>query len=372
MPRVIESTPRQDGFRLAAEWEKQKQTWLIWPEHANNWHSGAKPAQRVWVELCRTITRYQAVTVIASSEQYKTARFMLPPEVRVVEMAINDSWCRDSAPSFVVNDETGEVRGVDWQYNAYGGLEDGHYFPWDKTAQVAGKIAEYEWMDAYQAPLTVEGGAIHTDGSGTLLTTEAVLCNDNRNPGKSRDEVTELLREYCGVKKVIWLPRGLPADVTGGHIDDLACWVAPGEILLQWTDDPEHENYEVVHEAWDILSGETDAKGRNLVVHKMIQPLNPIVLREEEVENYDLADYELDIEDGFEQCGSYINFVLGNGVVIVPSYEDPNDDAACDTLRELFPGREIVKLKDAREIAIGGGIIHCITHEQPAGRTAGA
>ncbi|SFK97229.1 agmatine deiminase [Shimia haliotis] len=366
MSQVLQSTPRADGFRLCAEWERQKQTWLIWPEHANNWHSGAKPAQRVWVDLCATIAKFQPVTVIASGDQYKTARYMLPDNVRVVEMSVNDSWCRDSAPSFVKNDKTGEIRGVRWQYNAYGGLEDGHYFPWDKTAQVSGKICETEWLDSYIAPLTVEGGAIHTDGEGTLMTTEAVLCNSNRNPGLTKEEITEQLCDYCGVQKVIWLPAGLPTDVTGGHIDDLACWVAPSEVLLQWTEDPDDESYEVIQDAYKRLCRETDAKGRTLKVHKMLQPKNPIVVTKEEVENYDLAEYEIEIEEGFQQTGSYINFLLGNGVVIVPSYDDPNDDDAVKTLTGLFPDREVLKLTNAREIALGGGIIHCITHEQPA------
>ncbi len=308
--------------------------------------------------------------MIASGAQYKTARFMLPPEVRVVEMSINDSWCRDSAPSFVKNDKTGEVRGVDWQYNAYGGLQDGHYFPWDKTGQIAGKICESEWMHSYQAPLTVEGGAIHTDGEGTLMSTEAVLCNANRNPDLSKEEITQILCDYCGVTKVIWLPVGLPTDVTGGHIDDLACWVAPGEVLLQWTDDPENENYAVIQDTYERLSRETDAKGRALKIHKMIQPANPILLTEEEVQNYDLAEYEVDIEEGYEQVGSYINFLLGNGLVIVPAYGDPNDAAAVETLARLFPDREVVQLQNAREIAIGEGIIHCISHEQPAAGVA--
>ncbi|BDY05276.1 agmatine deiminase [Ferrimonas sp. YFM] len=367
MPFEIQSTPKKDGFRLAAEWERQKQLWMIWPEHANNWHSGAKPAQRVWVDICKTVAKYQPVTVIASGDQYKTARYMLPEEVRVVEMSINDSWCRDSAPSFVINDETGEVRGVDWLYNAYGGLEDGHYFPWDKTAQVAEKICEVEWLDLYKAPITVEGGAIHTDGQGTLMTTEAVLCNRNRNPQFTKEQVEEHLKEYCGVDKVIWLPEGLATDCTGGHIDDLACWVEPGKVLLQWTDDEKSENYDIVRTAYDILSTETDAQGRKLQVVKMLAPKNPILITPEEAENYDLADYNLEIDGGFEQVGSYINFLIGNGLILIPSYDDPNDDLAVETLKGCFPGREVVKLPNAREIAIGGGIVHCITHEQPAG-----
>lgn len=369
MANVLNTTPKKDGFRLVAEWETQKQLWMIWPEHANNWHSGAKPAQRVWVDICTKISEFQPVTVIASCEQYKTARYMLPPQVRVIEMSINDSWARDSAPSFVINDKTGEVRGVDWGYNAYGGLEDGHYFPWDKTEQVAGKICESEWIDYYQAPIVVEGGAIHTDGEGTLMTTEAVLCNSNRNPQFTKQQVENHLKEYCGIEKVIWLPEGLPTDCTGGHIDDLACWVAPGKVILQWTDDESSENYDTVRRSYDILSTETDAKGRKLDIVKMMAPQNPIIITEEEAQNYDLAEYNLEIEDGFEQVGSYINFLIGNGVILVPSYNDPNDDLAAETLQSCFPDRQVIQLENAREIAIGGGIVHCITHEQPAEQT---
>ena len=171
MAKRIDSTPRKDGFRMPAEFEPQKQIWMLWPERPDNWRDGAKPAQKVFANVAKAISEFEPVTMCVSPAQYAHARNVLPPEIRVVEMTSNDAWIRDCGPTFVVNDK-GEVRANDWSFNAWGGLFDGLYFPWDQDDLVAQKVCDIEGVDTYRTPdFVLEGGSIHVDGEGTLLTT---------------------------------------------------------------------------------------------------------------------------------------------------------------------------------------------------------
>lgn len=194
--RIIGTTPRQDGYRMPGEFEPHKQTWMLWPERTDNWRNGAKPAQAAFANVAKAISRFEPVTVCVSPEQYQNARARLPGEIRVVEMVSNDAWIRDCGPSFLVNDRGG-VRACDWEFNAWGGLVDGLYFPWDKDDQVARKVCEIEGVDSYRTDgFVLEGGAFHVDGEGTVLTTEMCLLSRGRNPDKSRKEIEGMLREY--------------------------------------------------------------------------------------------------------------------------------------------------------------------------------
>jgi agmatine deiminase len=148
MANRIDSTPKADGFRMPGEFETHAGCWMIWPERTDNWRLGGKPAQKAFVEVATQISRFEDVTMCVSERQYTAAREALPEHIRVVEMSNDDSWMRDVGPSFVKNDETGEVRGVDWEFNAWGGLVDGLYFPWDKDDKVAQKVCEIEGKDS--------------------------------------------------------------------------------------------------------------------------------------------------------------------------------------------------------------------------------
>ena len=185
----IESTPKKDGFRMPGEFEKHKGTYILWPQRPDNWRNGGKPAQKVFAEVADIIAKYEEMTVLVNHDQYVNARNMLGPNVRVVEMSNNDSWVRDSGPSFVVNDE-GEVRGVDWGFNAYGGLEGGIYFPWDLDYLLGTKISELEWVDIYNIhDFILEGGSFHVDGEGTCITTEECLLSPDRNPNMTKEQI---------------------------------------------------------------------------------------------------------------------------------------------------------------------------------------
>ncbi|MGX1196274.1 agmatine deiminase [Parvibaculum sp. MBR-TMA-1.3b-4.2] len=364
MSKRLQTTPRADGFRMPGEFEPHSGCWMLWPERPDNWRLGAKPAQTAFVAVAEAISTSEAVTVGVSPRQYQNARAMLPAKVRVVEISNDDSWMRDCGPTFVTNGD-GEIRAIDWIFNAWGGLEGGLYFPWDQDDLVALKAAEIEKMHSYRAPIVLEGGSIHVDGEGTLLTTEECLLNKNRNPGLSRKELEDVLGEYLNISKVIWLERGVFNDETNGHVDNIACFVEPGVVALTWTDDKSDPQYEISLDAYERLSAATDARGRKLEVHKIHQP-SPVLITAEESAGVDVVEGTQPRREGDRMAASYVNFYIGNSVVAVPAFDDPMDERAAETLRKLFPGRQVVQVP-AREILLGGGNIHCITQQQPVG-----
>jgi agmatine deiminase len=231
MAKTLDSTPLADGFSMPAEYSPHAACWMLWPERPDNWRLGALPAQQAFTNVAVAIARFEPVTVGASAAHFEFARTQLPAHVRVIEMSHDDAWMRDVGPTFVTN-ERGERRGVDWRFNAWGGLSGGLYFPWDQDDLVANKVLEIEGNDRYRALIINEGGAIHVDGEGTALVTEQVLLNANRNPGMAKDELERHLKSYLGVQSVIWLGEGVVDDETGGHVDNLACFVRPGAVAL--------------------------------------------------------------------------------------------------------------------------------------------
>jgi agmatine deiminase len=361
---LIHTTPRKDGYRMPGEFEPHAGCWMLWPERPDNWRLGAKPAQRAFVDVATAIAQFEPVTMGVSRDQFLNACNLLPDYVRVVEMSYNDSWMRDCGPTFVVDDK-GTVRLVDWGFNAWGGLEGGIYFPWDQDELVPRKVAEIERIGRYKAPIVLEGGSIHVDGEGTLLTTEECLLNPNRNPNLSREEIEQVLQVYLNVEKIVWLGRGVHGDETSGHVDNLCCFARPGVVALTWPDAASDPQSEISLDACERLESATDARGRRLEVHKIPQP-NPICITEEESKGVDAVEGTLPRQPGDRMAGSYVNFYIANGGVVAPIFDDPHDEPALEALQRLFPGRKVVGVR-AREILLGGGNIHCITQQQPAG-----
>lgn len=357
----IATLPAADGFRMPAEFEPHEGVWMAWPERSDNWRFGAKPAQRAFSEVASAISQTTPVTMVVSSSQYANARRQLPPQIRVVEMSTDDAWLRDTGPSYVVND-MGVRRGIDWQFNAWGGLTYGLYFPWHNDNAVARKVCEIYGDSVYKAPIVMEGGAIHVDGEGTLYTTEECLLSPGRNPGLGKDELEQLLKHYLNVEKVIWLPRGVFQDETTGHVDNLMQVIAPGVVAMTWCDDPADEQYDSSQEAYRILCEATDAKGRRLVVHKLPMP-GPLYLTEEEASGIDDSG-AMNRMGGARLAGSYANFLITNKQVVFPLLDPAKDDQVAGQLADLFPGYLITGV-NAREILLGGGNIHCITQQIP-------
>jgi len=357
-------TPKADGFFMPAEWQPHRQTWMLWPERPDNWRLGGKPAQAAFAAVAQAIARFEPVSVGVSAVQYENARARLSPAIRLVEISSDDAWVRDTGPTFVRN-AAGEVRGVDWAFNAWGGLNGGLYPNWLRDEQVAQKILQIERCPRYHTPdFVLEGGSIHVDGEGTLITTEECLLNPNRNPQLSRAEIEQKLRDYLGVETIIWLPYGLFNDETDGHIDNFCCYIRPAEVLLAFTDDPQDPNFTRCQAALRVLENSQDAKGRSLTVHKMPIP-GPLYATDEECAGVDRAQGSQLRDSGIRLAASYVNFLIVNGGIIAPCFDDPKDDEAKAILQRLFPAREVVMLP-GREILLGGGNIHCITQQQPA------
>jgi agmatine deiminase len=360
MAHIHASSPRTDGFYMPAEWAPHARTWMLWPQRPDNWRLDAGPAQKAFSNVARAISQFEPLTMGANPRQVRSARNLLPQQVRVVDLPSNDAWMRDCGPTFVVN-ARGDVRLVDWQFNAWGGL----YADWALDEIVPQKVAELEGVDYYCAPLILEGGSIHVDGEGTLLTTEECLLNENRNPSLTREQIENHLRDYTGVEKILWLGAGVYHDETNGHVDNIACFLRPGLVALTWTDDHNDPQYPISKDAYDRLIKFTDAKGRSLEVLKIRQP-EPILITAEEAAGVLTVEGTYPRETDDRMAASYINFYMCNGGIVMPFFNDPHDTLAMEALQKAMPDRKVVGVY-AREILLGGGNIHCITQQQPKG-----
>jgi len=335
---------------------------MLWPERPDNWRDGAAPAQGAYAAVAAAIAKSEPVTMGVSAGEFEAARKRLPAGVRVVEVSSNDAWMRDVGPTFL-RDRRGRVRGVDWMFNAWGGKAGGAYLDWALDDQVAAKVLEIESTPRYRAPFVLEGGAIHVDGQGTLLTTEECLLNPNRNPTLRRSQIESLLERYLGVRNVIWLGRGVFNDETDGHVDNLCCFVRPGEVVLTWCDDPGDPQYDISRAAYEVLAGARDARGRKLRIHKLMQP-GPLYMTDAEAAGIERSRDCKVRRAGDRLAGSYVNFYIANRHVVMPLLDPRTDREAKAALARLFPSRKVVGVP-SREILLGGGNIHCITQQQP-------
>jgi len=361
MAATLDSTPAGDGWHMPGEFGAHTGCWMAWPQRPDNWRHGAEPAQRAFAEVAAAIAACEPVTVGAGDEQFERAREMLPAEVRVVELASDDAWMRDIGPTFLTSAAApGELRGVDWRFNAWGGL----YADWARDERVAEKVLEAEGAARYRAPLVLEGGSIHVDGEGTVLATEECLLNENRNPSLSREQIERALCDYLGARKVIWLGRGVPHDETDGHVDNLACFVRPGVVLLAVCEDPDDEMHEVGEDARRRLEAARDGAGRALEIVTVPTP-GPLHIEPGEAAGVTPRPGTHPREAGDRLAASYVNFYPANSRIVFPLLDERFDAQAEEVLAACFPERELVGVP-AREILLGGGNIHCITQQVPA------
>jgi agmatine deiminase len=363
MSATLSTTPLADGYRMPGEFEPHSGCWIAWPERTDNWRLGAKPAQKAFAAVAEAINASDPVTVAVSDVQFEHCRSLLSPSIRVVEIATDDAWIRDTGPTFLL-DRDGGRRGVDWHFNAWGGLNGGLYFPWDRDERVARKVLEIEGADRYRAPIVLEGGSIHVDGEGTVLSTEECLLSPNRNPELSREEIERALFDYLGAEKMIWLGRGVYNDETDGHVDNLACFAAPGVVLLSYCEDESDPQHAISRDAQRRLEAATDARGRSLEVIRLPSP-GPITIAEEEAGGVDAVEGSLPRLAGDRLAASYANFYIATTRIVYPLLDERYDEQAGQVLQGCFPEREIVGIP-AREILLGGGNIHCITQQVPA------
>ena len=336
------TNPAANGFYMPAEYELQAGCWMAWPCRESAFVDHFAGAKAAYAEVARTIAQYEPVIMLANPGEEAEAGRECGPTVRVLTMALDDSWTRDTGPTFVV-DGRGQVAGVDWIFNGWGNVWPDHA----QDARQAARILEHLGLPRYEADFVLEGGAIHVDGQGTLMAVAPCLLNPGRNPGMTRPELEKKLSAFLGVSHFIWLEHGLENDETAGHVDNVACFVRPGVVMVQTTDDPHDGNYEGCRDNFARLKGFRDAQGRQLEVIEVKQP-----------------GYR-EGKDG-RLAMSYINYFLANGAVIMPSFGDPGDGPAFEVVSRAFPERRVVQLP-VLDILHGGGGIHCITQQQPVG-----
>ncbi|MGP3590661.1 agmatine deiminase [Vagococcus sp. WN89Y] len=355
------TTPVQDGFAMPAEWAPHQAVWMIWPSRTDNWRAGAAPAQQAFAAVAKAISRNTPVLMAVPAAEMDKARQTMPPEVTLVTMESDDAWMRDTGPTVVLN-KAGEQRAISWTFNAWGGLNGGLYASWDRDQLVAQNVASYHHMPCYHTDLVLEGGSIHVDGEGTLLTTAECLLNPNRNPTLSQAQIEQQLREYLGVSHIIWLPEGVYNDETDGHVDNMCCFVRPGEVALHWTDDENDPQYARSVAALNVLENTQDAQGRTLKIWKV--PAPPAMYASAEETNDVAKGTAIERHEGNRLAGSYVNYLISNQQIIFPLLDSATDGFAQALFEEMFPGFVITGVP-AREILLGGGNIHCITQQIP-------
>jgi agmatine deiminase len=332
--------PADLGFSMPAEWATHAGCWMAWPSNHETFGGRLEEARTAYASVAQAIRRFEPVSMIANPNEARDAAELCGPDIEILQMEIDDSWVRDSGPLFLT-DGRGNLAGTTFRFNAWGGKSE----KFAKDAKIVENVLEHVGVRRFESVLFAEGGGIHVDGEGTILTTEQCFPNPNRNPGWSREEIERELCRALGAKKVIWLPGDPDDDVTDGHVDGVACFVRPGVVLVEHNPDTSNRRHEILKENARALEGVTDAKGREL----------ELIFIEEA--------YEAEPEsETFSR--SYINFYLANGAVVVPGFGLPGDDRVRETLQQVFPDRQVVQPL-TKDIAIGGGGIHCITQQQP-------
>ncbi|WP_081991280.1 agmatine deiminase [Inquilinus limosus] len=337
------TVPASLGYVMPAEWEPHSRCWMAWPCRDEVWGEHMDAARTAYADVARAIADFEPVTLVCNPADVAEASLTLGngTKIDVVSMEIDDSWLRDSGPTFLL-DRNGHLAGAHWRFNAWGQK----YQPYSRDAVVAKQILKHVGARRFRAPFVLEGGAVHVDGEGTVLTTEQCLLNPNRNPDLTKAQVEQNLRDWLGVSTVIWLPEGIEDDETDGHVDEIACFVRPGVVLALSTDDKSDGNFDVLQTNLDILRSAKDAKGRPLQVIEVPQPA-----RQE--------------HNGKRLSLSYVNFYIANGGIVMPAFDVAEDERAFRIIRDAFPNRRVVQVH-ARDIFLGGGGIHCITQQQPA------
>jgi agmatine deiminase len=341
------------GFAMPPEWSRQDAVWLSWPVDDPRHWGGAKRdlIHGKFAEIAAAISRHEPVRINAPGAEHAAITAIcnrakaVPEHVELFDHAHNDVWCRDHGPIFVKHRETGEVAVTDWEFNAWGGK----FPPFDLDNSIPSQVAIALGLRIFKGDMILEGGAIEINGEGQLLTTAAVLLNKNRNPSMGREEIEQKLCASLGVSEVLWLKQGIEGDDTDGHIDDLARFIDARTILACIDPDASSPNQKILEENLSDLRAFIGPGGRAFEVVEIPLP-----------EACEVAGWRLPILPA-----SYVNFLIVNGGVLVPTFRQPrNDDRALGMMRELFPDRKITGI-DCLDLVEEGGTLHCISQQQP-------
>jgi agmatine deiminase len=342
-------SPAALGFRWPAEWERQEAVWLSWPRNRETWPGKFRPIPAKFAEIAAQISRREKVRINLARAGWPRARALLAragadgARVEFFDHATNDAWCRDHGPIFVRRGTTGEIAVTDWKYNAWGGK----YPPYDRDNRIPSRIARALGLRRFAGGMVLEGGSIDGNGEGLLLTTEACLLNRNRNPQLTRAQIEGRLRDYLGIRTVLWLGDGILGDDTDGHVDDLARFFRADGIVTAVEANPRDGNYPALRDNLERLRALRTPAGRKFTVAELPMPA-PSFYR------------------GRRLPASYANFLIINDAVLLPTFRQPRRDrAAAEVLAACFPGREIVPI-DCLDLVWGLGTLHCISQQQPA------
>ncbi len=341
--------PAALGFSMPAEWEIHAATWMGWPFDDDYWLGYLEVARQDFTGLIRTIADFESVIVtVANEEAEEDAKKRLGATAKGLEnirfrhFPLEDIWFRDMAPIFI-RDTYGKVALTDWQFNGWG-----NKFEWKKDILVPKGIADELGAKRFEIPIVMEGGALEINSQSVLLTTKQCLLNKNRNPKLSREEIETYLKDYLGVKQFIWLESGLEGDRTDGHIDTITRFANDTTIITSVCEDKNDTNYAPMQENLEILK---NARQPNGDLYNLVE--------------LPLPKKRLDV-DGERLPMTYANFYIGNGFVVMPTYDDDNDNEALAILQSNFPDHKVIALNSTGLIT-GGGSFHCVTQQQPVG-----
>ncbi|KAB2641584.1 MAG: agmatine deiminase family protein [Verrucomicrobia bacterium] len=339
---------------MPPEWSPQVAVWPSWPVDDPRHWGGAKQALiwRKFAQIAAAISRFEPVRINAPGASHRAIaaacerELAVPERVELFDHPHNDVWCRDHGPIFVKHTASGEVAVTDWGFNAWGEK----FPPWDLDDAIPGRIAAALGMARFEGGMILEGGAIEINGAGHLLTTEAVLLNANRNPDLTRADIEQRLRDGLGVAEILWLRQGIEGDDTDGHIDDLARFADPHTLLACVERNHHSPNHQILAENLSRLRSYLNPQGRPFEVLEFPLP-----------QACEVAGWRLPVLPA-----SYVNFLIVNGGVLVPTFRQAqNDDRALGMLREVFSEREVIGI-DCLDLVEEGGTLHCISQQQPA------
>lgn len=343
--------------RICAEYEDQKAICLLFPYRNDVWRENARPAQKMIVRLANSIADFERVIlgVLPELEGYVKDNFTLHQNIRLVPVKYNDCWARDTLSSVVLDDGKEYVNA--FGFNSYGVPL---YTPYNDDIKLNHAIFGGQFgYSVYDVDVILEWGNLMPDGAGTIFAVEETIVNDNRNSGKSKEEIEQIILEKTGSKKVVWIPKGLPYDETGGHIDNVLSFADSETILVSFTDDPKNVHYERTREIYSQLERCTNAEGKK---YKLVKMPIPNIHERNAKDSSKLCYDDISVSrlPGDMVLYTYVNFVTVNGAIIVPSFGLPEDAVAKTVLKKAFPTRKIIQL-DAREAFLGGGGFHCLT-----------
>lgn len=337
--------PAELGYTMPAEWEPHAGCWMAWPTRTELWGEHIVGARADYCRVAQAIARFEPVIMVANAEEAEDAQRHCGRSIKVIPMPIDDSWLRDSAPTFVLGPR-GARAAAAFTFNAWGAK----FATYDRDAAIGERIADAAGVPAQRSSLVVEGGGFLSDGEGTLITAETCVLNRNRNPGWTKAQAEAELRAMLGMEKVIWLPGDVTDTATDGHVDGYVAFIKPGVVLCEVVADTSDPRYAIMSENRKALTLARDAKGRSFELVPIAEAPRSVAVGKAE---------------GY--CRSYVNLYIANGAVIAPAYGIAEDARVFDTLREAYPKREIVMLP-LDDLFRGGGGIHCITQQEPSAR----